>query len=54
MQLTTMRRIDVHCHPNTVEWFNAINPYVEALRTYWHRPWAPLSEQQVIDELRAA
>src|SRR5713226_6646590 len=54
MQLTTMRRIDVHCHPNTVEWFSAINPYVEALRTYWHRPWAPLSEQQVIDELRAA
>jgi uncharacterized protein len=54
MQLTTMRRIDVHCHPNTVEWFNAIAPYVEALRTYWHRPWAPLSEQNVIAELRAA
>jgi len=54
MQLTTMRRIDIHCHPNTAEWFNAINPYVEALRTYWHRPWAPLSEQQVIDELRKA
>ena len=49
-----MRRIDVHCHPNTVEWFNAIAPYVEALRTYWHRPWAPLSEEDVISELRAA
>src|SRR5437870_3124823 len=47
MQLTTMRRIDIHCHPNTAEWFNAINPYAEALRTYWHRPWPPVSEQKV-------
>ncbi len=54
MQLSTMRRIDLHCHPNTQEWFDAITPYVEALRTYWHRPWAPLREQQVIDELKRA
>ena len=54
MQLVTKRRIDVHCHPNTAEWFVAIAPYVEALRAYWHRPWEPLSEQQVIDELKRA
>jgi len=54
MQLSTVRRIDLHCHPNTQEWFDAITPYVEALRTYWHRPWVPLREQQVIDELKRA
>jgi len=27
-----LRRIDVHCHPNTAEWFGAIGPYVEGLR----------------------
>ena len=54
MQLSTVRRIDLHCHPNTQEWFDAITPYVEALRTYWHRPWAPLREQQVMDELKRA
>jgi predicted TIM-barrel fold metal-dependent hydrolase len=48
------RRIDVHCHPNTLEWFTAIGPYVEALRTYWNRPWEPVPEDQVIGELRAA
>ena len=49
-----LRRIDVHCHPNTAEWFGAIGPYVEGLRKYWNRPWQPLPEAQVIEELRAA
>src|SRR2546428_3814467 len=48
------RRIDLHCHPNTAEWFAAIGPYVEALRTYWNRPWEPLPEDQVMEELRSA
>jgi predicted TIM-barrel fold metal-dependent hydrolase len=48
------RRIDLHCHPNTIEWFDAIRPYVGPLRTYWNRPWEPLSEDQVIEELRGA
>ena len=43
-----LRRIDVHCHPNTAEWFGAIGPYVEGLRKYWNRPWQPLSEAQVL------
>lgn len=46
-----MRRIDLHCHPATAEWFAAIEPYAEALRTYWNRPWEPLTEEQVVAEL---
>lgn len=49
-----MRVIDLHCHPNTKEWFQAIQPYAEALRLYWHRPWQPKTEEDVIAELREA
>jgi uncharacterized protein len=52
---TASRRVvDLHCHPGTAEWFGAIGPYAEALRTYWKRPWKPLPEDQVIEELRSA
>jgi uncharacterized protein len=52
---TASRRvIDLHCHPATAEWFAAIGPYAEALRTYWKRPWEPLPEDRVIEELRSA
>lgn len=46
-----MRRIDLHCHPATAEWFAAIEPYAEALRSYWNRPWQPLTEEEVVAEL---
>jgi len=49
-----MRRIDLHCHPNTKAWFQAIQPYADALREYWHRPWEPKTEDEVIQELRDA
>ena len=49
-----MRIIDLHCHPNTAAWFRAIQPYAEALRTYWHRPWEPKGEEEVVQELRDA
>jgi uncharacterized protein len=49
-----MRRIDLHCHPSTGEWFAAIAPYAEALRGYWRRPWQPRPEEEVIEELRQA
>lgn len=47
-----MRRIDLHCHPATQEWFDAIKTFADALRTYWDRPWEPLSEEQVVADLR--
>ncbi len=52
--VASRRVIDLHCHPNTEQWFAAIAPYAEALRTYWKRPWEPLSEDRVIEELHAA
>jgi predicted TIM-barrel fold metal-dependent hydrolase len=49
-----MRKIDLHCHPNTKAWFQAIQPYAQALRAYFHRPWEPKTEDEVIQELRTA
>lgn len=49
-----MTTIDLHCHPNTEPWYAATAPYVEALRTYWKRPWEPVSEERQAEDLRAA
>ncbi|MEX2194919.1 MAG: amidohydrolase family protein [Thermoleophilaceae bacterium] len=49
-----MRRIDVHCHPNTEPWYRATQPYIEALREYWRRPWQPQSEEEFTAELEGA
>lgn len=49
-----MSVVDLHVHPNTQPWYTATAPYVEALRTYWKRPWAPITEEEQAEELRAA
>jgi uncharacterized protein len=49
-----VRRIDLHCHPGTPEWFAAIDTYAEALRSYWNRPWEPRTEEEVVAELEDA
>jgi len=43
-----VRRIDLHCHPNTEPWYDCNAPYIEALREYWKRPWEPSTEDEVI------
>ena len=32
-----MRKIDLHCYPNTEPWIHCQGPYVEALAKYWNR-----------------
>src|SRR3989338_8782644 len=49
-----MRRIDLHCYPSTQPWLTAQGPYVDALATYWNRPWTAKSEAEVIEEFAAA
>ncbi len=49
-----MRRIDLHCYPNTEPWIAAQGPYVEALSTYWHRSWTAKTEEAVIRDLDEA
>jgi predicted TIM-barrel fold metal-dependent hydrolase len=49
-----MRIIDLHCYPNTKEWITCQGPYVDALATYWNRPWTPKSEDEVIQEFADA
>jgi uncharacterized protein len=49
-----MRRIDLHCHPNTKPWYDATRPYVAALRAYWKRPWEPMTEEAVATEIAGA
>lgn len=49
-----MRIIDVHCYPNTKEWIACQKPYVDALATYWKRPWLPRTEQEVVADFTAA
>jgi predicted TIM-barrel fold metal-dependent hydrolase len=48
-----MRRIDLHCYPNTQPWITAQGPYVEALAKYWNRPWTAKSEDEVIKDFAA-
>jgi predicted TIM-barrel fold metal-dependent hydrolase len=49
-----VRCIDLHCHPNTEPWYKANAPYIDALRSYWGRPWQPKDPGEVADEVRAA
>jgi hypothetical protein len=49
-----MRRIDLHCYPNTQPWITAQGPYVEALAKYWNRPWTAKSEDEVIKDFADA
>ena len=51
--LTFMRRIDLHCYPGTAPWIASQGPYVEALATYWKRPWVPKEESAVAAELES-
>lgn len=51
---TRLRCIDLHCHPNTEPWYRANQPYIEALRTYWGRPWKPKAPHEVAEEVRSA
>ncbi len=45
-----MRKIDLHCYPNTQKWIDCQGPYVEALATYWKREWAAKSEADVVKD----
>jgi predicted TIM-barrel fold metal-dependent hydrolase len=49
-----MRRIDLHCYPNTQPWITAQGPYVEALAKYWNRPWTAKNEDEVIKDFADA
>jgi predicted TIM-barrel fold metal-dependent hydrolase len=49
-----VRRIDLHCHPNTKEWYAAAAPYIEGLRRYWNRPWEPKVDDDVAAEVQRA
>ena len=51
--LTFMRRIDLHCYPGTAPWIASQGPYVEALATYWKRPWVAKEEGAVAAELES-
>jgi predicted TIM-barrel fold metal-dependent hydrolase len=45
-----MRRVDLHCYPNTQPWIDCQGPYVEALAKYWKREWRAKSELEVVAE----
>lgn len=49
-----MRKIDLHCYPNTDRWIECQGPYVAALEKYWKRKWAAKTEDEVIAEFKAA
>jgi predicted TIM-barrel fold metal-dependent hydrolase len=49
-----MRKIDLHCYPNTQPWIDAQGPYVAALAKYWNRAWTAKEEGDVIAEFKAA
>lgn len=49
-----MRRIDLHCYPNTQPWITAQGPYVAALAKYWNRQWTAKTEPEVVKEFAAA
>jgi predicted TIM-barrel fold metal-dependent hydrolase len=49
-----MRRIDLHCYPNTEVWIRSQGPFVEALAKYWKREWTWKSEEQVVQEFTSA
>lgn len=49
-----MRKIDLHCYPNTQPWITAQGPYVEALGAYWKRAWTPKTEEEVVKDFADA
>jgi predicted TIM-barrel fold metal-dependent hydrolase len=49
-----MRRIDLHCYPNTQRWIDCQGPYVKALAEYWHRDWKAKTEEEVVREFQSA
>ncbi len=49
-----MRKIDLHCYPNTDPWIKSQGPYVEALGKYWKRSWTGKSETEVVEEFNKA
>ena len=49
-----MRKIDLHCYPNTEPWIKSQGPFVEALAKYWNRAWTWKQEDEVIAEFKAA
>ncbi len=49
-----MRKIDLHCYPNTQPWITAQGPSVEALAKYWNRPWTAKTEEEVIKDFSDA
>ena len=49
-----MRKIDLHCYPNTEPWIKCQGQYVEALAKYWNRPWTWKQEDEVVKEFETA
>jgi uncharacterized protein len=47
-----MRKIDLHCYPGTAPWIASQGPYVEALATYWKKPWVAKEEADVVADLQ--
>ena len=47
-----MRKIDLHCCPGTAPWIASQGPYVEALATYWKKPWVAKEEAEVVADLQ--
>ncbi len=49
-----MRKIDLHCYPGTAPWIASQGPFVEALATYWKRPWVAKQEDEVVKDFETA
>lgn len=49
-----MRKIDLHCYPNTQAWIDCQGPYVDALAKYWKRSWSAKEEYEVIADFDTA
>lgn len=47
-----MRKIDLHCYPNTQKWIDCQGPYVDALAQYWKREWAAKTEEDVVKDFQ--
>ena len=45
-----MRRIDLHCYPNTEPLIASYGPYVDALKEYWGRAWIAKEEDEVVKD----
>jgi predicted TIM-barrel fold metal-dependent hydrolase len=47
-----MRRIDLHCYPNTQKWIDCQGPYVKPLAEYWKRDWSAKEEEDVVEDFK--